>query len=338
MIAPSYFPRSGGVEKHLLEINRTLTGRGHSVSVLVRYSPDIPEYQENENIRIWRLPEHDSSFGILLWLITHHSIFKGVDVIHSHDYYPRSLRRFISKLAWVHTFHGYEGYPLVENAIKSRQIVRAEVAYCFCVGAFIEKWYGTKCDAIIYGAVNIPTKIHPVPGTWDIIFYGRLENDTGFKDYLEAFNIISKTHPKVSLLVLGRGSLSEWAANFVTKNKLNVEFIDWVTDVLPYLKKSKIAFVSGYLAILEAAAMGKPIIANYQTPIKHDYLDCHPLRANLNISSNPAEIASSFETVLGQLSASSSKINTSQDWALGQSWNKLAELYESSYQRNIDTM
>ena len=337
MIAPSYYPRSGGVEKHILEINRTLANRGHVVRVLVRYSPDIPEYQKHENIEIWRLPQHDNLLGILPWLINHHSLFKNIDVIHSHDYYPRSLRRFVPKLAWVHTFHGYEGYPLAEDAIHSRQIVRTEVAYCFCVGAFIEKWYGTKCDTIIYGAVKVPLDIDTVPGAWDIIFYGRLENDTGFKDYLKGFKIIAEIYPKTRLLVLGSGTLGSWAGKFAADNKLNVDFIEWVPDVLPYLKNSKVAFVSGYLAILEAAAIGKPIISNYQTPIKYDYLDCHPLRDKLNISSSPAAIASSFQKIWEQPRNLPLDIKTAQEWALEQSWDKLATLYESSYESTIET-
>ena len=98
------------------------------------------------------------------WLLKNKKIFNGA-VVHSHDYFPFNLRKILPNIRWVHTFHGYEGYPLHEEAIESRRRLHGLVEYSFCVGQFIEKWYGTKCDNILWGAAdqvaikNIKSKI-----------------------------------------------------------------------------------------------------------------------------------------------------------------------------------
>jgi glycosyltransferase involved in cell wall biosynthesis len=328
MVAPAYSPSQGGVEKHILMVNRELKARGHEVVVLVRHNLFFPERQLVEGVDVFRLPSSGSLPALALWQWQHRSVLAGADVIHSHDFYPRNLRKLVSDRKWVHTFHGYEGWPLDPGAIESRQIVRDEVEICFGIGAFIEKWYGTKLNHVLYGAAAEPSHAPAVKHGPELVFIGRLEADTGFEDYLKGFEIIHRQHPKVRLAVLGDGQLKVWAQKYADEHQLPVELAGWQDDTVPYQRAAKVVLVSGYLAILEAARLGKPILAHYGSPIKHDYLECHPLAAKFVIASSPESVADGYERAL-QLPQVT--LNEASEWAAQQTWAALVDSYERAY-------
>jgi glycosyltransferase involved in cell wall biosynthesis len=328
VIAPDYLPRTGGVEKHILMVTRELVHQGHEVVVLVRHGDYLPEHQTVEGVQVWRLPSSNSLPALLKWYLGHRHVFRDVDVIHSHDFYPRHLRKLLPGVKWVHTFHGYEGYPLDPAAIASRQGVRREVDVCFGVGAFIEKWYGTKLDYTIYGAVDpMPISKTPAAAT-DILFLGRLEEDTGFEVYLRAFELIHKKHPQVTLGVVGGGLMHDWAKDFIAERKLPVTLFGWMPDPSAYIQASKVMFAPGYLVILEAALAGKPIVSHYGTPIKKDYLELHPLAEYMGIGGSVEQIADSYDKT-GLMSGA--RLKQAQAWAGEQTWARLVGMYVDAY-------
>lgn len=328
-IAPSYFPHSGGVENHIKNIAEQFVGRGYAVSVLVRYFPDFPVSQKVEGVQVIRLPRFTRWPFFLLWFFRNREVFQNIQAIHSHDVYLPGLRKLLPNIRWIHTFHGYEGYPISEKAVRARRRIRKEVDFCVCVGGFIEKWYGTKCDFVTYGAVKKPNVEESSNPKFETIFFGRLEPDTGFQNYLEAFRDISGGE-KTSLLVVGDGSLRDWGENFVQKNSLNVKFEGSVTEVTEYLQSAKVAFVSGYLGILEAALAKKPIIAFSGTPIKDDYLAIHPMAKNFFIAKSNQEIVKFFQKAK---SIDQQKLNEFASWAERQTWASIADKYEEEYKR-----
>jgi glycosyltransferase involved in cell wall biosynthesis len=330
MLAPSYAPLGGGVEKHVQSVTRQLLKRGHEVVILVRYNPKIPRFQEVEGVQVWRLPRSFSAPALGTWVLSHWMALAGADLIHSHDIYPRHLRKFLPKLRWVHTFHGYEGWPLDEGVIASRKRVRREVDYCIGVGAFIEKWYGTKLDAVTYGAAEDVPKTTAGPEI-DIVMLTRLEEDTGFKEYLQGFEMIHKRHPSRHMVVLGDGSLRAWGEQFAADNKLPVEFKGWVKEHLAYRQAAKVLFGSGYQSILEGARLGKPVVAQYNTPIKKDYLEMHPLAKEMVIVSSPEDVSLGYERAL---KLSQAELDRAAAWAREQTWGKLATIYETAYGGN----
>jgi glycosyltransferase involved in cell wall biosynthesis len=327
VVAPAYAPSLGGVEKHLLSVNRELIKLDIQPAVLVRYSADQPAKRTIEGVRVYRLPKRLSSPAGLLWLARHLHLFRGITAIHTHDVYIPAFHRLASHAKQVHTFHGYEGYPVTEEAKRSRQFVRKHVPFCYGVGAFIEKWYGTPCDKVIYGATDIAPALHTKP-EWDALFIGRLETDTGFRTYLEAFKLIHAKHPAARLLVLGDGTLRKWAEAYTSEHKLPVTFRGNVADVVQYLQVAEVAFVSGYLAILEAGICKVPIVAFYDTPIKKDYLECHPQAQNFLTASSPEQIAQGYIKAKAAKDASLAEL---QSWAHQQTWEKLARDYASRY-------
>lgn len=325
VIAPSYHPKLGGVEKHIRNVVKVLQNE-YRITIYVRYNSEIPKRQVVDGLTVIRMPQ-DSRIGLTLFVVRHITTLLRASAIHTHDYFPPIMRKLFRNKKWIHTFHGYEGYPIDPAAIKSRQAVSRIVDYRVGIGAFIEKWYKTPCDYISYGAID-EISLKRQPAKWDAVFYGRLEPDTGFKNYLEAFAIIAKKHPQAKLLVLGDGSLKKWARQYVESNGLKVELKPAVQDVIPYVNQSSIALVSGYLAILEAQILKKPIISYYDTPIKNDYLTCHPMAKNFAICDTTSKIAEAYEQ---SLNPDPNRLAASHAWAKKQTWEKIAGVYSAQY-------
>ena len=326
IVAPSFAPLKGGVESHLKKVIPVIMNRGYDITIVTRYHTDIPPTQNYAGTNVIRLPKN--SIGLRTWIIKNTKLLKEFDAVHTHDYFPDPLyKKLNDKVSWVHTFHGYEEVTLLTSAIQSRQEVRRKVQNCIGVGRFIEKWYGTKCNEWIYGAISTEDIPKERPPKWDIIFYGRLEQDTGIKTYLEAFEILSKQNMDLSMAVVGSGSLEIEMKEFVTSRNLNVEFMGSTDKVLEYVSMSRIAFVSGYLAIIESAAIGLNIVCVYDTPIKKDYLEMHPMAKYLKICKNPLEVVDAFNEIKDKDTNPELK-----KWARNQTWSKIADIYVKYYE------
>ncbi len=133
------------------------------------------------------------------------------------------------------------------------------------------------------------------------------------------------------MVALGKGRLQDWAEDFIVQHNLPVTLLEYATDVGQYLEQARVAFVSGYLTIAESMALGKPIVAVYETPIKHDYLTCHPQAGAMGIVQSPAEIAQTAEAALA-LKRDDPKLRAAQAWALEQTWPHIADRYARQYE------
>lgn len=326
VIAPSYRPALGGVESHLLAVNKLLV-KDYRVNVLVRYDTKIPRHQLLDGVSVTRLPKNVRPWSLVPWMLLHLFLFLNVDIVHSHDIYPHLIHRILRSKRWVHTFHGYEGYPVPEAAITGRRIIRKEVPYCFAVGSFIEKWYGTKCDAIIYGGIGSDIEVKKATNLkWDFAYIGRLEEDTGFVEYLKAMELLSENY---NCIVVGGGTKLAWAESYIKEHKLNIELVGMKDSVDQYIIGSKVIFSSGYLGILEAAVLKKPVVAYWGTPIKRDYLNCHPIAKEIYITGYYKDIAKQAQ-VAHRLDRN--KIAAAYEWARLQTWKAVADKYKLAYE------
>ena len=330
MVTSSFLPSTGGVETHVEAITKELLRRGHKVTVLVRHT-ERPARLHFGDATVYRLPA--GRLSLWIWLCLHIPLLWRAEVIHSHDYFLFELKRLFPKKRFVHTFHGYEGYPIKESAIVARQAINQIVDASVAAGGFIEKWYGTKCDLVTYGGID-PIKLKPVRLVWDVIYYGRLEPDTGIKEYLDAFRLVVNAKPEQRILIVGTGSLGAAVDRLQSQHPDQIEVRPTLPheQVLGLLNQSRIACVSGYLAILEAAYMGKMIVANYNTPIKKDYLACHPLAQHMVIAETAAELASGIDRLLSTTPYKRSQTSPLRDWAQHQTWSALTDQYLKLYQ------
>ena len=286
--ASSYYPNIGGVEKHLREISNVLVLDKNNVSIFVPLKYDGSNHYEKENgfeiIRLKSSPfPFTSTVYVFFQLIRYITRFIRADVVHYHDngtYWgigaiARPLIRFFKIREYI-TFHGWEGNcPPDDNTVASRKKAEKSVIANICVGHFIEKWYGTKADVVIYGGVE--KKILTECRSDDLVFVGRFDFDTGIWEYIKAWEIISKNYKKLKFILCGDGVYRQKIEEYIKEKQiLNITILGFVINPDIYVKNAAIVFTSGYLGILEAFSYKKNVISVYHNELKKDYLEMMP--------------------------------------------------------------
>ena len=97
-----------------------------------------------------------------------------------------------------------------------------------------------------------------------------------------------------------------------------------VPNASRFIPKYDFAFVSRYLAILEALSARVPVLAHYNNAIKYDYLNMAPFARFIHLFKDPKKANLKFDAKI---------INQGQLWATQQTWSKLANIYEILWQR-----
>jgi glycosyltransferase involved in cell wall biosynthesis len=335
-VAPNYYPHIGGVEKHIRELSAEIAKDGHRITILVvKYDAVYPDHEQQGNIEIFRFKKPRikiiSDIRLRWDVLRSFWHFIRADVIHYHDFstfwdfgiwlYP--LFKLFRKKVFL-TFHGYEGdIPPRPSVVLKRKICQKLVDANICVGHFIEKWYGTKADIVIYGGVHQPQG--PVRLDNYALFIGRLAEDTGIRAYLAAWELISKNHPELRFVICGGGPLQAELEGIVRSRGIpGVEFKGFVLEPEYYIKKARVVFTSGYLAILEAFSFQKPVLSFYDNPLKKDYLEMLPnSQSMLWIGSTGEELSTFFDEAL----VDSSKVAVAHEFSLENSWTKVKRDY-----------
>ncbi len=346
-LARRFYPEIGGVEKHVLEIGKRLVKQGHQVVVITEnlqkthsggkrsssssakltgkvngieiFSIDVGKANWFKKFRVWRE----------LWRLR--GIIKEADIVHCHDVFFWYLPfRFLHPLKSVYTtFHGYEGDALpTKKAIYMHKLAEKLSKGNICVGDFLKKWYRTKPTLVIYGAVEqklIKIGAKPIRSEKDVMFLGRLEEETGIMEYLKAIKVLKENNINLKLDVFGDGSLKKVAEEFVRENKLQVSFKGFVANATDFIKDYKYVFVSRYLGILEAMAVKKPILAQYNNAIKKDYLRMAPFAKFILIAKDREEIAWNFQSLLKNKLEQNT--NKAYDWVKDKTWERLVDSY-----------
>lgn len=348
MLTEHFSPHIGGVEKHVLNLCGELARKGHTVSVLTRrYHPALAVEEFLGPLRVLRFPSPQAArarrgaewAGLLRYL----PLLLEADVVHVHDHTPflrwyLPFRILLARKPVYVTFHGYEGSvpPALRDRIGHKCVERLTRGN-ICVGSYLEKWYGTRSNAITYGAVRAPVEVASPVGR-NIVFIGRLEPDTGIMTYLEAMPMIQQLwkHP-LKLIVCGEGSLREHVIEFANNHSLDVEVLGAVPDPTHWIRQSRYVFVSGYLGILEAMICRRIVFAVYDNPLKRDYLCMMPGAENrLILSGSPEELARGFRDVSENSDRERSLIEQAYAFACEQTWERLAETYLDLYRSKGD--
>lgn len=320
-----YHPHIGGVEKHVEEISTLLKARGFFVTIVTeQFDIKLPLYEELRGLRIFRIPigrnRFFKKFLIWKWILSHINLFVRADIIHVHDVFFWMLPiRILIPLKKVYiTFHGYEGYPIKAGWKVQRKIAELLTNGNICVGIFMKKWYKTRPTLVIYGGVRVEGKKR-APDPQTAVFFGRLDNQTGILEYINAYQDIKKKFPKFRLTVVGQGELR-------SQIPPEVKVLGFKKKVEPYILENRFIFVSRYLSMLEALASNREIIATFDNPIKKDYLLMSPFKKYIFVGSNGHDIA---KYVIKNLSKKGASNQTQEgtDWALAQTWEKVVENY-----------
>ena len=346
-ITRSYFPNIGGVEKHVEKITNILIDKGYEVTILTEnpmlsYSNNYHSSKEsaksiekNINPKIIRIEVGEENrlkkFRIWISLIKYINEFYSSDIIHCHDVFFWYLPfRFIFPFKKVYTtFHGYEGNKIPNfKSILMHKISEKLSNGNICIGDLLKKWYGTKPNYISYGAVDsklLNIKNKAIDKDRDIIFAGRLEEETGILEYLKAIYLLKIKNINLSVDVYGDGQLKQKAVEYVAKHKLKVNFKGFASNVTDYIPKYKIIFVSRYLGILEALALRVPVFAQYNNEIKKDYLLMAPFAKYISIGKTGDDLANMIEKYIKQ----QFKIDTDSgyEWVKDKTWENMVKIY-----------
>ena len=287
--------------------------KNHQVTIITeQHAPDLPLAEKIDGAEVLRIPvagvgERAKKWHIWHWVWAHRAVMDAADVIHVHDVvywlYPYKLTKWGTPI--FATFHGWEGiYPIpVKNIIK-RNIDTALTTRNICVGDYIACWYGTKPDSVTYGATALKSKLQKrLTRRPTLLFLGRLEKDTGWRECINKYYHL-KPQLRWQLIVAGDGPLKKIAPP-------EAHLLGSVPNPEQFIRQADYVFTSGYMGILEAFALGKPVLSHYANPLKKDYLLSHPMAKYLIFDDN----ISPRRSLEPQL------------WARKQTWSNLAATY-----------
>jgi len=332
MITPSFHPSVGGVESHVRRVSECLGDKGHEIAVLTH--ADEPSREQLGPLVLHRIPRTRWPSA---WLAARPHI-AAADIVHCHDAY--SFLHFYLPSCWLPprrpvfiTFHGYEGYPIPDEALRWRRFVRRRVRDAICMGDFICRWYGTTCFAVSYGGVDPIPDPPPLPSEPSALFVGRLAEDTSIMLYLEALVTLRQEHRRrLRLTVVGDGPLRPIARRYAEAQGLQVEFLGTVSDISPLFAGAQFAFVSGYLAMWQALAQKRLAFAVYENELKRDYLVGFPDAENtVVIAGDPVDLAAELSRYLADPALGVERRERGARLAAENSWERVADVYLAMY-------
>lgn len=277
-----YWPVVGGVEKYIEELGRALTRAGHKVTVVAGATKaGLCEHEVRDDIEIYRFPAYRSPLRCRAWLWRHRQLFRRADVVsisntHMLEYFCRMYGPAQTRENVFLIRHGMSyRYPVPhEERVRARRsvgLVRGVVHD----GEFIGKWLGIEPDlcpnqGLSPQASDLP--IVPEPAPTSAVYIGRVEPDSGIRIYLDAVRRLNAAGPAFLLDAYGDGTLLPELRAQVEKERLPVRFHGRVANAQDHITDGCFAFIDGRLAIQEALARRRLVLAAYVDPLKRDYV------------------------------------------------------------------
>jgi glycosyltransferase involved in cell wall biosynthesis len=349
-----FAPHIGGVETHVLKIARALQSNGHHITVVTeQFESELPIEEVSEGITVIRVPQSllTKKTTLWKWMWSHRSLFQHADVVHVHDifWWVVPVLPFIKKKYFI-TFHGWEGtFPPKKMAILQRKAAAKLAKGVIHIGEYIHRWYGTRADLTIYGAVDADLRpnlfqngkqmiekivklfqkkemISKQEYEYDAVFIGRLSQDNDVEKVIKLFSLWKQKKSDLKLLFIGDGEVAE-------KCQKVAKVTGFVTNVAEYVAKSKIVFASSYLSIMEAQAQGRLVCSFYSNPLKLDYFKYYPQVKAMRVSDEPEEMLMMIEHSLRYFKETRLKLEQAQAWVLQQTWENVANEYEKLWEK-----
>lgn len=297
LVSPYDFAYPGGVVNHITALERCFTEMGHEVKVIAPVSSAVSVFGDRF-IPIGRprgIPTNGSIVRITLSIrlaarIKEVLAAEHFDIIHFHEpFMPMlctAMLRF-SDTVNVGTFHASHWHgvygaaslafaPFIERRARKLdgKIAVSPVAMSYACQ------YVPGDYSIIPNGIDLKRFTPEVPkiekycdGKKNILFVGRLEPRKGCIYLLRAFEMVKKEIPDIRLIVVGPGTrLRHKYEKWVARHNLtpDVTFTGFVSDEeLPRYYQTADIFCSPAtgresfgIVLLEAMAMGKPVIAS----------------------------------------------------------------------------
>lgn len=340
MVAERLHPHIGGVETHVAGLTRSLRALGHQVMLTApKHDPGLPDEEQKDSMWVVWLPhtkhrrrDYPQAWR---WWAAHRQLLAEADVVHFHDVCALlhwfGPARFLCPGKPVYlTYHGYEmRHPIPLRARFYRWLAARMVYGSICVGHYLAKWFRLHTQAVTYGAVTLPQRQPAIPVAPRAVFVGRLAPDTGIDIYLKGLGLLKRRYNlDLPLTVCGDGPLRPELERLAVEENVDATFIGFVSDPEKYLAQSTLALTSGYLAILEAMALRRPVFSVYHNPVKESYLRDIPNADHmLTISANPDQLAVHLAAFLSDQHDYSPQVEWAYQFAARHTWTRLAETY-----------
>ncbi len=312
MITPAFYPSRGGVETHVRRVSEELAKRGWQVRVLTKLIGNAVEQEKIGKLAVFRFkfPLVKLLGLLVIWwklIVQYWQLVRWADVVHAHDvflwYLP--LRLIFWRKKVVTTFHGWEGkYPIPWKNIFFKKLAARLSDKTVAIGKYVEKYYDIKTDLVIYGGVDVPSKL---PKKQNLLLYvGRLSEDTGLPLLLDT---LKNNAWQGKVVFCGDGELRGRAEKFG-------EVVGFA-DPKSYLRKARVVFAGGYLSALEALAHQCSVAVAADNELKKDYWRLSAFSNQLNFLE---------ENEIGGKGKELSK-----KFIEGFSWSSVAKKYEKLY-------
>ena len=296
LVSPYDFAYPGGVVQHITALEHQFTMMGHDVRVIAPASKILSEFGD-KFIPIGKprpIPTSGSIARISLSLRLEKKIKEVLereqfDIVHLHEPFMPMLCSAVLRFSQsvnVGTFHAaagrpgyYAGWPISAFMIHRRaKKLSARIAVSTAAQRYHKKWIPGDFQIIPNGIdlTRFSTDVAPIPeycdGKLNILFVGRLENRKGLIYLLRAYRRIKKQIPNSRIIVVGPGKIFRKRYElYVHQHRLHdVVFVGRVSqEMLPRYYRTADIFCapatgreSFGIVLLEAMAMGKPVIAS----------------------------------------------------------------------------
>jgi glycosyltransferase involved in cell wall biosynthesis len=335
MISPRFKPSKGGVEKHVEMLSKNLVEQKIKVTVVTcAHILGLNEHEKWRGIDIVRMPYSFASNpyrAYRWWRANRHLAYKH-EIVHIHDphqllfWYLPLLLYFPKKKPFI-TFHGFERDPILRYWIVLRKISELLTQRNICIGDFIEYFYGTSCDKISIGAVDIQKRSEKMGNK--LVFVGRLERDTGILEHVDALNILKTEFGfDPELIICGQGTLYNEIESKAHEHDLRVRMVGMVSNPIDFMRDASICLAAGYLSILEAMSLGLPVIGISTSHLKYEYLKAVRTQGGpLSLQTTSIGVAREIARLLNDPSLQRRISKRSFDFAKKQSWNNMSRTY-----------
>jgi len=292
MATPRFFPFTGGVENHVLQVGSRLARQGVDVTVLTTDpSGTWPAEEEIEGIRVRRVRAWPRRLDLYLAPGIAQLVREGdFDLVHVQSYHTsvpfyamRAARQ--AGIPYVLTFHGGGHSSPLRHAIRplQRALLRpllADAARLVALAEFEVREYGRQMGfppekfVMIPNGADLPRVPAAPPAAQDgtlILAVGRLERYKGHQRAVAALPHLLKLQPDARLRIVGggpyEGDLRALAARLGVAERVEIGAIppDRRGEMAALMQSAALMvllsdFETHPLAALEALSLGRPVL------------------------------------------------------------------------------
>ena len=304
LVSPFDFTAPGGVNEHILHLDKQFQLLGHATRVLSPRSDEEGEEDDGHHYKLGvtlPVPANGSTARITLSPFVSGKVKEFIhredfDIVHLHEPLAPTLPPFVllhSKAVNIGTFHAARtsnvGYLYAKPILSHFHAkLDARIAVSPAALEFVSQYFPGDYEVIPNGididmfGPNVEQIQRYRDGRPNILFVGRYnESRKGLKYLLRAFSLVRQEFPMARLMVVGPGTPRRFEREIDRYELKNVDFIGPVSrQMLPSLYATCDVFCapstgreSFGIVLLEAMASGKPVVATnirgYAAVVRH---------------------------------------------------------------------